>query len=120
MLAGCGALVLVTWLPEPDDSERGRGEAHRTMMDEEHLAAAAAATQNLLLATKARKINTYWSSGGVLREWECFELCKIPVQEKLLGAVFMSPEVTKKVVARPGHLRDRRGPAHHWMTSVSI
>ena len=120
MLAACGSLVMVTWLPEPEDSTRASGPARHIMMDEEHLAAAAAATQNLLLAAKARKIDTYWSSGGMLRDWECLEMCGIPVQEKLLGAIFMSPEKHNRVGVHTGKLRDQRGASDQWMTSVII
>lgn len=120
MLAGCGSLVLVTWLPEPDDSARASGPARHIMMDEEHLAAAAAATQNLLLAAKSRQIDTYWSSGGALRDWECLELCNVPVEQKLLGAIFMYPESFNRDGAVRGKLRDQRGTSNQWMTSVTI
>ncbi len=38
-----------------------------TLTNVEHIAAAYAAIQNLLLAATARGIRNYWSSGGVLR-----------------------------------------------------
>ncbi|PIE00748.1 MAG: nitroreductase [Thiothrix nivea] len=120
MMAACGALVLVTWLPEPEDSFRARDAARRTFIDEEHLAATAAATQNLLLAAKAREIDSYWSSGGVLRDWACFEMCGIPLQEKLLGAIFLFPELPDHLDVRSGKLRDRRGSPQQWMRWVDI
>ena len=120
MLAACGAMVMVTWLPEPEGSFRARDNARRTFMDEEHLAAAGAATQSLLLAAKAREIDSYWSSGGVLRDWECFELCGIPLQEKLLGAIFLFPELPEHIDVRSGRLRDRRGTPDQWMRWVDV
>lgn len=120
MLGACGSLVLVTWLPEPKDSKRAKTPEKKTEFNEEHLAAASAATQNLMLAAKAREVDTYWSSGGILKSSECFELCNIPTQEKLLGAIFMLPELPEHVEIRPGKLRNRRGSPQQWMEWVEI
>lgn len=122
LLASCGSLVMVTWLPEPDESTRASDPARRTHIDEEHIAAAAAATQNLLLAAKAQGVDSYWSSGGVLKDWECFDMCGIPVREKLLGAIFMFPEQlnNNELDIREGGLRDRRGSPDEWMSWIDI
>lgn len=120
MVAAYGALVLVTWLPEPDSSSSPEEAERRALKNEEHVAATAAATQNLLLAATARNIDTYWSSGGALREQACFEICKIPAQERLLGAIFLAPEMSGRDGVRPGKLRDKRGTPDQWMTSVII
>ena len=120
MISAYGALVLVTWLPEPDTSTSAEEVARCELKNEEHIAAAAAATQNLLLAATARNIDSYWSSGGVLREEATFELCKIPQQERLLGAIFLAPEMPGRDGVRPGKLRELRGTPDQWMTSVSI
>lgn len=120
MVAAYGALVLVTWLPDPGNSASAAEAERRALKNEEHVAATAAATQNLLLAATARNIDSYWSSGGVLREQTCFEICKIPAQERLLGAVFLAPEMPDREGVRPGKLRDKRGRPDQWMTSVII
>ncbi len=122
LLASCGSLVMVTWLPEPDESTRASDPARRTHIDEEHIAATAAATQNLLLAAKAQGVDSYWSSGGVLKDWECFDMCGIPVKEKLLGAIFMFPEQLNndELDIREGGLRDRRGSPDEWMSWIDI
>lgn len=120
MIAAYGALVLVTWLPEPENCTSDEGMTRCAMKNEEHIAATAAATQNLLLAATARNIDSYWSSGGVLKEKECFEICKIPDQERLLGAVFLAPEMPDRKGVRPGKWRDKRGTPDQWMTSVVI
>ena len=120
MIAAYGALVLVTWLPDPDNNSSAEEVARRELKNEEHVAAAAAATQNLLLAATARNIDSYWSSGGVLREGATFELCKIPKQERLLGAIFLAPEMPSRDGVRPGKLRELRGTPDQWMTSVTI
>lgn len=120
MIAAYGALVLVTWLPEPVDFTSDEGMSLGAMKNEEHVAAAAAATQNLLLAATARGFDSYWSSGGVLREKACFDICNIPEQEQLLGAIFLAPGMPDRENARPGKWRDKRGTPDQWMTSVVI
>lgn len=115
MLAAAGSVVLTTWLPEPKTTELA------LHMNEEHLAAASAAVQNLLLAGEARGIQTYWSSGGVLASSECFNLCGIPATQKLLAAVFMfpSPEDSSMDVIE-GKLRNRRGEPGGWSTWIRL
>ncbi|MGB1311063.1 MAG: nitroreductase family protein [Leucothrix sp.] len=120
MIAAYGALVLVTWLPEPSTSLNDEEAARKALKNEEHIAATAAATQNLLLAATARNMDSYWSSGGALREPACFELCGIPEQESLLGAIFLAPDMPEREGVRPGKLRDKRGTPDQWMKSVSI
>lgn len=111
MLAACGALVQLTWLPEPYEADDTPAMSHQNI---EHIAAASAATQNLLLAAEARRWYAYWSSGGVLREPEVFDWLGIPLQEHLLAAVFLSPPDTAHDRAIPGSLRDERGPLEGW------
>ena len=69
MLSACGAVVIVNWLPQPDLSE---STEQARQVNEEHLAATAAAVQNLLLLLTALNMGTYWSSGGQLRTPEMF------------------------------------------------
>ncbi len=73
MLSACGALVLVTWLPQFKSGFGTRGEEEnvaldkRACVDEEHLAASSAMVQSLLLMLTAHEMGTYWSSGGQFR-----------------------------------------------------
>ncbi|GEM_PF-215354 len=120
MIAAYGALVLVTWLPEPETGNSDEEIARIADKNEEHVAATAAATQNLLLAATARGMDSYWSSGGTLRDKVSFEICQIPLQERLLGAVFLAPDMPDREGVRPGKWRDKRGNPEQWMTSVSI
>jgi nitroreductase len=110
LLAGAGALALVTWLPEQTDSEALELN-HRNV---EHIAAASSAIQNLLLTATARGIYTYWSSGGVLNEPEIFDLLGIPQFQRLLGAIFLTPADAPHDENHPGGLRDRRGDPDSW------
>lgn len=120
MIAAYGALVLVTWLPEPDGTNE-QEVARAALKNPEHIAATAAAVQNLLLAATARNMDSYWSSGGVLREQACFDICKIPEQERLLGSIFLSPEMpADREGVRPGKLRDQRGTPDQWMRAVTV
>ena len=119
MIAAYGALVLVTWLPEPEGNEQEAARA--ALKNPEHIAATAAATQNLLLAATARNMDSYWSSGGVLREKACFELCGIPAQERLLGSIFLAPQMdVEGRDVRPGKLREQRGNPKQWMRLVQV
>ncbi|MEN1681344.1 MAG: nitroreductase family protein [Planctomycetota bacterium] len=113
LLAGCNAAVLVTWLPETDSTEpapepRKLQELRRR--DEEHLAAASAFVQNLLLLLTAHGMGTYWSSGGGLRSPEMYTHLGIPAGESFLAAVFIEyPELASADRGRkPGALRDKR------------
>ncbi|MEO1087888.1 MAG: nitroreductase family protein, partial [Acidobacteriota bacterium] len=108
MLNACGALVVVTWLPQFYDLEE-RSPA-KIAQDEEHLAAASSMVQNLLLMLTAHGMGTYWSSGGKLRTPEFFERVGIPARERLLAAVFVEyPETQDEERPRvPGKHRDKR------------
>lgn len=104
MLAACDVLILATWLPNPASADyqsnvqmsavEANGDAvhfEPTLANMEHIAAVASAIQNLLLAATARGVPNYWSSGGVLRSAEVFDILGIPSEQVLLGAVFLFP-----------------------------
>ncbi|HEX2203009.1 MAG TPA: nitroreductase family protein [Longimicrobium sp.] len=113
MLAAATALVQATWLPNPPKGEAA-GLFEATEENMEHVAAAGAAVQSLLLAATARGIPTYWSSGGVLRGAEAFGWLGIPGREILLGSVFLFPPEHPGAEASPGSHRDRRGTVSDW------
>ncbi len=122
MLAAADALVLATWLPnqgmaEPGDQEPGYAA---TLSNMEHIAAAGAAIQNLLIAATARGLSTYWSSGGVLRQAPVFELLRIPRAEILLGALFIFPAEHPGAEAVTSKLREKRGPSAHWSRWIDL
>ena len=108
MLSACGALVLATWIPQFYDLDECKPA--QTATDEEHLAAASAMVQNLLLMLTAHGMGTYWSSGGQLGSELCFDRLGIPRSERLLAAVFVEyPEMQDEPLERlPGKHRDRR------------
>ncbi|MEM9943498.1 MAG: nitroreductase family protein [Planctomycetota bacterium] len=113
MLSACGALVLVTWIPQfrtkQGQSPKALNEK-QIQIDEEHLAASSAMTQNLLLLLTSHGMGTYWSSGGQFRTEGMFEKLGIDTQERLLGAIFVEyPETQALQLERiPGKLREAR------------
>ena len=84
----------------------------------EHIAAASAAVQNLLLAATARGWESYWSSGGVLREPAVFERLGMDARELPLGSIFLSPDVAHGAIRIDGGLRDERGEVEGWVRWV--
>lgn len=119
MLAAATAQVQATWLPNPPKGPvTGLFEATEENM--EHVAAAGAAVQNLLLAATARGIPSYWSSGGALRGPEAFGWMGIPAGEILLGSLFLFPADTGGAEVSPGSHRDRRGAPADWARWVEL
>lgn len=119
LLGAAAALVQVTWLPHA-----GRGEQADlfagTEKNMEHIAAAGAAVQNLLLAATARGIRSYWGSGGFLRRPEAFRWMGIPQGEILLGSVYLFPAETGDAEVIPGKLREKRGAPSDWSRWVAL
>ena len=119
MLAAASALILVTWLPHPPKTENSQlFEPNQVNM--EHIAATAAAIQNLLLAATAREIKSYWSSGGRLRKPELLERLGIPPNQILLGSVFLWTESIGDLPTAEGKMRPKRGPISKWSKWVEV
>lgn len=115
LLAACTALVLVTWLPDPPAAPLSTSELFAgTRENMEHVAAASAAVQNLLLAATARGVPTFWATGGPLRTPETFAHLGIPAREILLGAVFLFPTDPGHAEVKVSTLRERRGAPAEW------
>ncbi|HAN97449.1 MAG TPA: hypothetical protein DCQ98_08480 [Planctomycetaceae bacterium] len=116
LLRGCGHLLLVTWLPEPEEREARKREE----IDREHLLAVGAFVQSLMIALQVRRFGTYWSSGGVLVEPELLSQVGADRRERLAAALFVdhAPQNVSDGVERvPGKLRERRSPAASWTRS---
>lgn len=121
LLAACGALVLLTWLPDPSAECLPAPQLFAgTRENMEHVAAASAAVQNLLLAATARGLRSFWATGGPLRTTDAFAHVGIPDRELLLGAVFLSPEGSSDAEEKVSSLRDRRGVAADWSRWVTL
>ena len=128
MLSACGALVLVTWIPQFQGvgSDQKSGEEltkeKQLQVDEEHLAAASAMVQNLILLLTAQSMGTYWSSGGQFRTAAMFEKLGIPTSERLLAALFVEyPETLSDAKERlPGKQRSNRSTTFQWMREIEL
>lgn len=119
MMYACGALVLVTWIPQFYHIVEDKKDS-QLATDEEHLAASSAMVQNLLLLLTAHGMGTYWSSGGKLRSELFFERVGIPAKERLLAAVFVEyPETLDNRQDRlPGKHRDSRSDG--WIKELNL
>ncbi len=107
-----GAVVLVTWLPETDASPKTEAR------NWEHAAATAAATQNLLLATEARGIGSYWCSAPILAEAPALKIWGAGLGEVALGEIFLGWPLSAADEAEmgwSGKMRKRRtAPDSGW------
>ncbi len=122
MLAAADSLVMSTWLPNPSGVEQYDGfqEFEPTLQNMEHIAAASAAIQNLLLLATESGWKNYWSSGGVLRSEMVYEWLDIPFDQILLGAIFLFPSDIGGADVKPGGLRDRKGDATQWSQWATV
>ena len=116
LLAGASACVLATWLPDPVEGDAGTPDF--TERNVEHVAAASAAVQNLLLAATARGWSSYWSSGGILKDPDAFALLGVPASQELLGAVMLGAPDAPHVRDIPGGLREERAERAGWMRTL--
>ena len=134
MLAACGSLVLVTWLPQfcsnaDVESEQEIAKANdnvssekKRQIDEEHLAATSAMIQNFLLLLTADGLGSYWSSGGQLGSSTAFEMLGIDSGQRLAAAVFVEysngeANTTDRI---SGKNRDRRSPFNMWFSEPKL
>ncbi|MEM9809353.1 MAG: nitroreductase family protein [Cyanobacteria bacterium P01_D01_bin.56] len=118
MMYACGALILVTWLPQ--FAQVAEPKPEQISVDQEHLAASSAMVQNLLLMLTAHDMGSYWSSGGKLGSKIVFEKIGISSDEQLLAAVFVEyPETQGETKPRlPGKHRDKR--SNQWIQELSV
>ena len=119
MLSACGALALVTWIPQ--SAEETLSDKKRCDLNEEHLAATAALVQNFLLLLTAAGYGSYWSSGGQFRTPEMFERLGVGKSEKLLAAVFIEFPASQSIELDrlPGKNREKRSTSAGWMRTVA-
>ncbi|MBS9777831.1 MAG: nitroreductase family protein [Gammaproteobacteria bacterium] len=114
MLNSANYLILSTWCPQLSNTSEADSELlfDGDLINMEHIAAAGAAVQNLLLSATALGHENYWGSGGVLRKKEFFDKFGIANEEILIGALFIFPndsEVGSEVKTSLGKFRNKRG-----------
>ncbi|MEM7354682.1 MAG: nitroreductase family protein [Acidobacteriota bacterium] len=121
MMWACGALVLVTWVPEScDEGDSDMKREKVAARNDEHLAASAAMVQNFLLMLTAHGFGTYWSSVNLLRREVFLDHVGMPKDERLVAGVFVEyPDTTGDRRERiPGKLRDAR--SDQWIREISF
>ena len=126
MLAAADALIMITWLPDSfetkNKSEVCETDFEGSLKNMEHIAAASAAIQNILLGATSRNIPNYWSSGGQLRLPELREYLNISLQEVLLGAIFLFPEDINKpnTIVKSGLMRESGKELSTWSKRIDL
>lgn len=129
MLSACGALIVVTWLPQfrgedqqLEGVQNSIGLPKQTTIDDEHLAASAAMVQNLLLLLTASSMGTYWSSGGQFRTPAMFDRLGVSQDESFLGGVFVEYpcSVGESIERIGGKQRGNRSQNHAWLREVRL
>lgn len=119
MLSAAEYLLQVTWLPDEGtiiNRDAGKDEEafKGTMRNMEHIAAASAFIQSLLLAGEEKGLMTYWSSGGALKSANVFDYLSIPTNQLLLGSIFFYPEEVGNAEIKQGAMKDARGNIDDW------
>ncbi len=114
MLNTADYLIQATWCPQASRSESADEDIlfDGNLINMEHLAAAGAAIQNLLVSATSLGLENYWGSGGPLRQKRFFDKLGIPNEEILLGALFIFPsedEVGEEVSIATSNRREKRG-----------
>ncbi|MDQ8184831.1 nitroreductase family protein [Pelagicoccus sp. SDUM812002] len=119
LLAVADYLIQVTWLPNPS-TEPSSELFDPSIQNMEHIAAASAAIQNMLLRATSLDIPNYWSSGGALRTPEIFTLLSIPESEILLGSLLFFPKDLDGADVKGGSLRPSRSLKEDWSRPVRL
>lgn len=119
MLSAADYLLQVTWLPDEGtiinrDASKDEEAFKGTMRNMEHIAAASAFIQSLLLAGEEQEYMTYWSSGGALKSASTFEYLGIPLNQLLLGSIFFFSKDVEHAEIKAGAMKDARGDLQDW------
>ncbi len=118
LLAACGSLALFSWVPHAEGSIADTRKLRQ--INQEHLAATAAAVQNLLLLLTAQGMSSYWASGTLISDC-LFSQLGIPESYELAAAVFIHyPGGSGPCQALSGKQRERRSPDQSWFRQVAF
>ncbi len=109
LLSAAAAVVQVNWCPNPAED----GQPTLNTANAEHIAATAAAVQNMLLVASAHGIANYWSTGGILREPALQDMLGMQPGGLPLASVFLSFPTPGDTV-KPGAMRDLKGAVSDW------
>jgi hypothetical protein len=127
MLWATEVLMMITWLPDvfgeqPLEYEFEPVPFLGNLRNMEHIAATGAAINNILLGATAEGFPNYWSSGGALRHKVARTILDIPMDEILLGSLFIFPKDAhqRDVEIKPGKLRDEGKNSQDWSVRVRL
>lgn len=121
-LNACDYLFIQTWCPTGEVSQAPLAFSG-DLINMEHLAGAGASAQNLLLAATEQGFETFWSSGGVLRQEEWLKAFGAHEDEILLSALFLFKSGLEQVPAEnqfTSKRRDSRGDLANSYAWVSL
>ena len=123
LLQGCSTLVLVTWIPQFGKNTEQNFKIDDDKMrqvNEEHLAATAAASQNLLLLAQSLKWDSYWASGGILGQETVLDRLGISCDERVLSAIFLrySQMSSQHATIISGKHREHRSDSKLWCQRI--
>lgn len=120
LLNSADYLIQATWTP---DTENASDDAlfHGSLANMEHIAAASAAIQNILLTATAKGIANYWSSGGVLRDKFVFDTLGIDKAQILLASIFLfSTNNHPNCEQQYSKMRDKRSAISQYSKQVIL
>ena len=127
MLWAAEVLIMITWLPDvfgdqPQEREMEPLPFTGNIRNMEHIAASSAAIQNILIGATQKGFPNYWSSGGVLRQKPARQLLSIPLEEMLLGCLFIFPKdaYERGVEIKAGKLHKEGKNIQTWSKSVTL
>ena len=127
MLWAAELLIITTWLPDvfgtqPEHREMEPLPFVGNLRNMEHIAATGAAIQNMLVGATAEEYPNYWSSGGVLRQEAARKILEIPMEEIMLGAVFIFPKDALERASQimPGKLREEGKALESFSKKVTL
>ena len=127
MLWAAEALLMMTWLPDvfgdqPQEREMEPLPFTGNLRNMEHIAASSAAIQNILIGATQKGFPNYWSSGGVLRQKAARQLLGVPLEEMLLGCLFIFPEdaYDRGVEIKPGKFHNEGKKVLTWSKSITL
>mgnify|MGYP003335683168 CR=1 FL=1 len=127
MLWAAEALIIMTWLPDVFGDQPRKREMEPlpftgNLRNMEHIAASSAAIQNILIGATQRGYPNYWSSGGVLRQKAGRQLLSVPLEEMLLGCLFIFPEdaYERGVDIKPGKFHNDGKKVLTWSKSITL
>jgi hypothetical protein len=127
MLWAAEAVIMMTWLPDvfgaqPQEREMEPLPFTGNLRNMEHIAASSAGIQNILLGATQKGFPNYWSSGGVLRQKAARQLLGVPLEEMLLGCLFIFPKDANErgVEIKTGKFHNEGKKVLTWSKSITL